>query len=291
MNWIYRGIAITLDLSVIFIHILALTLLVRLKQNNVKGSQKILIIMLCATELTSAVMNILQKLCLTLGLDGRTAVFFVFNCTTVTFFYIFIMTLIVVDRFLEIYLNIKYNVLWSSKKTKIVLFVGLAICCLPFIPFTIIELNNPFYIDDILYPYIYPVLESLFIIIFICSYFYVIRQILRYRKNTKKLEKQLSRNGRVVYHKQLNSRFKLFVPTLIVVTFLLFMVAPNTLRSFAVMNLMSDTVGYDISYFLIPVGFLADPIIYIFSLKAIRLTFGRILPFNNSVHTTESVYL
>ena len=289
MNWIYRGIAIALDLSVIFIHILALTLLVRLKQNNVKGSQKILIIMLCATELTSAVMNILEKLCFTLGLDGRTAVFFVFNCTSVTFFYIFIMTLIVVDRFLEIYLNIKYNVLWSSKKTRIVLFVGLATCCLPFIPFTIIELNKPFYIADILYPYVYPVLESMFIIIFICSYFYIIRQILRFRKNTKKLEKELSRNGRVVYHKQLNNRFKLLVPTLIVVTFLLFMVAPNTLRLFAVLNLMNDTVGYNISYFLIPVGFLADPIIYIFSLKAIRLTFGRILPFNNSVHTTESV--
>ena len=209
----------------------------------------------------------------------------------VTFMYIFVMTFIVVDRFLEIYLNVKYNVLWSSKKTKIVLFVGLATCCLLFVPFIIIELNNPFYIASILYPYIYPVLESLFIIVFICSYFYIIRQVLRYRRNIKKLEKELSKNSRVVYHKQFYNRFKLFVPTLIVVTFIIFMVAPNTLRSFSALKLMNATVGYSISYFLIPFGFLADPIIYIFSLKTIRLAFRRILPSNNSVHTTKSVYV
>ena len=291
MDWIYHGIAITLDVSVIFLHLLALTLLFRLKQNNVKGNQKILIEALCATELTSAVMNILQRMSFALRLDGRTAVFFVFNSTTVTFMYIFVMTFIVVDRFLEIYLNIKYNVLWSSKKTKIVLFVGLATCCLLFVPFIIIELNNPFYIASILYPYIYPVLESLFIIVFICSYFYIIRQVLRYRRNIKKLEKELSKNSRVVYHKQFYNRFKLFVPTLIVVTFIIFMVAPNTLRSFSALKLINATVGYSISYFLIPFGFLADPIIYIFSLKTIRLAFRRILPSNNSVHTTKAVYV
>ena len=288
MSWISVGITITLDIAVIFIHILALALLVKLKQNNVKGSQRILIIALCATELTYALMNILEKICFTLRLDGRVAIFFVLNSTTVTFMYIFIMTCIVVDRFLEIYLNIKYSVLWSSKKTKIILCAGLAICCLLCIPFYIIELNNPFYTQEILYPYIYPVFELMFIVIFIVSYFYIIRQVLICRRNTRKLEMQLSRNSRIVIRKQSNNRFKLFVPTLIIVTFLLFMIVPNTLRSFAALKLLDGDVSYKISYFLIPIGFIADPIIYIFSLKAIRMTFARILRFNNSVHTTES---
>lgn len=127
MNWISLGIVITLDLVVISVHILALALLIRQKQNNVKGSQKLLLIALCVTELIYALVDILGHICYKLVLDHRTIVFYVFNSTTMTFMYIFIMTCIAVDLFLEIYLNIKYSLLWSSKKTKIFLFVGLAI--------------------------------------------------------------------------------------------------------------------------------------------------------------------
>ena len=142
------------------------------------------------------------------------------------------MTCIVVDRFLEIYLNIKYNILWSSKKTKIVLLIGLAICCLLFIPFIIMELRIGYITGDTVSLFIYPVIELIFVIIFSVSYFYIIRQVLRYRRNAKKLEKQLSRNSQIVHHKQSNNRFKLFVSTLIVVTFLLFMIGPSILRLF-----------------------------------------------------------
>ena len=201
------------------------------------------------------------------------------------------MTCIVVDRFLEIYLNIKYNILWSSKKTKIVLLIGLVICCLLFIPFIIMELRNRYVTGDTLSRYIYLVIELVFIIIFSLSYFYIIRQVLKYRRNTKKLEKQLSKNSKVFYHKQSNNRFKLFVPTLIVVTFLLFMIGPSILRLFVALKLLNGDVGYRISFVLVPVGFIADPIIYIFSLTAIRSAFKRALPSNNSVHTTESLYV
>ena len=129
----------------------------------------------------------------------------------------------------------------------------------------------------------------MFIIIFICSYFYIIRQVLRHRRNTKKLEKQLSRNSRVVHHKQSNNLFKLFLPTSIIVTFLLFMIGPNILRLCFSLELLCDDVGYSISFVFISIGFIADPIIYIFSLKANRLAFSRILSCNNYVHTTDSV--
>ena len=291
MNWISLGVVITLDLVVIFVHILALALLARLKQNNVKGSQKMLLIALCVTELIYALIDILGHICYKLELDDRTIVFYVFNSTTVTLMYMFIMTCIAVDRFLEIYLNIKYSVLWSSKKTKIILFVGLAICCLLPIPFIEIMLNNFFHAEDIIYRYIYPVFEIMFIIIFLCSYFYIIRQVLRYRRNAKKLEKQLSQNSRVVHHKQSNNRFKLFLPTSIIVTFLIFMIGPNILRLCVSLKLLCQDVGYSVSFVFIPIGFIADPIIYIFSLKANRLAFARILPCNNFFHPTESVCL
>ena len=291
MSWGFVGIVVTLDITVIAIHILAVTLLVRLKQNNVKGSQKILLVALCVTELTYALIDILDHICYKLELDPRTFVFFVLNSTTVTFMYIFIMTCIVVDRFFEIYLNIKYSVLWSSKKTRVVLLIGFIICCILFVPFIIMELTNRYITGDTLSRYIYPVIELVFIIIFSWSYFYIIRQVLRYRKNTKKLEKQLSKNNRVFYHKQSNNRFKLFVPTLIIVTFLLFMIGPSILRLLVALKLLNADVGYRISFVLVPVGFIADPIIYIFSLTAMRSAFKRVLPSNNSVHVTESLNL
>ena len=291
MSWGFVGIVVTLDITVIAIHILAVTLLVRLKQNNVKGSQKILLIALCVTELTYALIDILDHICYKLELDPRTFVFFVLNSTTVTFMYIFIMTCIVVDRFSEIYLNIKYSVLWSSKKTRVVLLIGFIICCILFVPFIIMELTNRYITGDTVSRYIYPVIELVFIIIFSWSYFYIIRQVLRYRKNTKKLEKQLSKNDRVFYHKQSNNRFKLFVPTLIIVTFLLFMIGPSILRLLVALKLLNADVGYRISFVLVPVGFIADPIIYIFSLTAMRSAFKRVLPSNNSVHVTESLNL
>ena len=201
------------------------------------------------------------------------------------------MTCIVVDRFFEIYLNIKYSVLWSSKKTRVVLLIGFIICCILFVPFIIMELTNRYITGDTLSRYIYPVIELVFIIIFSWSYFYIIRQVLRYRKNTKKLEKQLSKNNRVFYHKQSNNRFKLFVPTLIIVTFLLFMIGPSILRLLVALKLLNADVGYRISFVLVPVGFIADPIIYIFSLTAMRSAFKRVLPSNNSVHVTESLSL
>ena len=107
--------------------------------------------------------------------------------------YIFIMACIVVDRFLEIYLNIKYNVLWSSRNVNIVLLIGFAICCLLFIPFIIMELKNRYITGDTLSRLFYPVIELVFIIICSLSYFYIIRQVLSYKRNAKKLEKQSKR--------------------------------------------------------------------------------------------------
>ena len=150
------------------------------------------------------------------------------------------------------------------------------ICFFPFFPFVIIQHCKIYDAMKILYLYIYPVFELVFIIITTCSYFYIIRQVLKCRRSAKKLEKQLLKNSRVVYHKHSNNRFKLYVPTLIIVTFLLFMVGPNILKLCVSLDFLEHDIGYGISFFLIPLGFMADPIIYIFSLKVVRLAVKRI---------------
>ena len=83
-----------------------------MKENNAKVTQKILLITLCATELCYAITGI-TLFCFVL-LDTWNVValalaLMIFNVTTVTFFYICIMAMIEIDRFLEIYLNIYYQ--------------------------------------------------------------------------------------------------------------------------------------------------------------------------------------
>ena len=277
MDWWESLIATVPNISVVLIHTISLILLVTLKQRSLKGSQKLLLIALSLTELTYALLDIVQQICFYLSWKKSGHALVLFNSMTVIFMYIFIMTFIVIDRFLEIYLNIKYSLVCSTKKTNNILLVGLLVCFFLFFPFAMIQEYNIYDAVDILYRYIYLVFELIFIIFTAFSYFYIIRQVLKCRRSAKKLEEQLSKNSIRMYQKHSNNRFKLYVPTLIIVTFLLFMVVPNTLRLCESLDFLEHDVAYKISFFLIPVGFMIDPIIYIFSLKAVRLAVRRVV--------------
>lgn len=119
MNVMLRFRAVlSLDVAVILIHILHLTLLLKIKQNNVKGCQRTLLIALCITELSYSVLNIGLELPFNTQVRN---VLFTFTLMCVLLLYVFIMFLITIDRFLEIYLNIKYRILWSPEKTMLIL--------------------------------------------------------------------------------------------------------------------------------------------------------------------------
>ena len=105
-----------------------------------------------------------------------------FNVTTVRFFFICIMAMIVIDRFLEIYFNIQYQVHWSPKKTKIILTGALATCFLSFIPSYVADLKNLQIVGKMLIYYFVPILESVFFIIVSCGYLYIKKEVLRHRK-------------------------------------------------------------------------------------------------------------
>lgn len=76
-----------LYLLVIPIEIFALVLLISLKQSNVRGSQKLILIALCATELIYAIADITYfSLVLSRVSNNGSAAVLVFSTTTLTFF-------------------------------------------------------------------------------------------------------------------------------------------------------------------------------------------------------------
>ena len=265
-------IVIILDVVAVLIQTLALTLLISLKEGIVKRNQRLLLVTLCVTEFVYAVADIAKACCILLDIQNViTLAIFLFHGTALTFFLIFIMIMITVDRFLEIYLNIKYSIYWSVRKTNVVLIVALLMCCLLFIPLFIVHLRSATAFRKLVFYYIFPTLSLVFLIVFSFSYFYIIKQVLRHRKKTKQIQKQLRTNNTNLHCKQLNIRFRLFVPTLVIITFILFMICPNIIGIFVVIELLPIYVLYFTKLFVI-VGFIADAAVFVFNLNGIRVT-------------------
>ena len=265
-------IVIILDVVAVLIQTLALTLLISLKEGIVKRNQRLLLVTLCVTEFVYAVAGIAKACCILLDIQNViTLAIFLFHGAALTFFLIFIMIMITVDRFLEIYLNIKYSIYWSVRKTNVVLIVALLMCCLLFIPLFIVHLRSATAFRKLVTYYIFPTLSLVFLIVFSFSYFYIIKQVLRHRKKTKQIQKQLRTNNTNLHCKQLNIRFRLFVPTLVIITFILFMICPNIIGIFVVIELLPIYVLYFTKLFVI-VGFIADAAVFVFNLNGIRVT-------------------
>ena len=268
-------VARMLEVAVIFTHILALTLLVHVRQNSLKGSQMLLLLSLCLTELVYALVNIGKQLCYMSGMTLLGDKLHLFNFTIVYVMYISIMTFITIDRFLEIYLNIKYSIIWSPKKTRTVLIIAFCISfTLMILTLLIGKQNSRFFF---IY-YFIPISDSIFLIVASVIYFYITKQILKHRRNTKKLQQQLRKNNKIVYQKKSNNRFKIYVPALIIVTFIFFMIGPNFI---SLLNRQTKIVKLDVEEnivnILIPIGFIADAIIFIFNLKAFRTALKRMI--------------
>ena len=274
MEWIPLAV-LSVDFLVMFTHILALVLLFRVKQNNVQGSQKILLIALCMTELTFVVVNFTEELCYIVKFQKAANALYVFLVASVSTMYVLIMFLITVDRFLVIYLNIKYDILWSPKKTIIVLSVLLIASSLLLTPSYVIGLKK---VETIGTLYIIPILEAIFIISASVIYFYIFKQILRNRRNMKQLQQQLKVNIKTVYRAERRNQFKLLLPTMIIVTFVFFIVGANIVFLIVQFKDLKPSLK-KISMVLVPIGFMEDSLIYIFSLQSVRSIVRRtILP-------------
>ena len=177
------------------------------------------------------------------------------------------MTLMAIDRFLRIYLNIKYNIIWSPQMTKFTLICALAICFLSYIPSLIVELRNPKSVGKALIYFINPTFHLAFLIVASCSYFYIIKDVLRHRKTKKRIEKHLEQNNRVAHHKYSKNRLLLLAPTLIILTksvcgcpkFIILFIVQGYIPQFA----------FAIVHVMVPIAFIADAMIYIFNLNVV----------------------
>lgn len=290
MDWLLLS-AIILDLVVIFVHVIAIRMLISVKTNNVRGSQKLLLLVLCVTELTFSILDINNKGLHLLEYTEYRYIWWMFSISSAVIMYMFVMTLITIDRFMDIYLNIKYDIHWYAKRTKIALTAAFVLSLLSGIPAVIVGLEDPCKVFKFLSLYVYPVLEGIFVVIALFTYFYIIKQVQKHKKMSRKIEKQLRENHIIPFQKPSRNRFRIYVPTLIIITFILFTIGPNVIKFFYFLNIIQNHYISHIAYLLIPVGFIADPLIYILNLKPVRTRLKQVIPGRNTIKTTTSVFI
>ena len=283
MDW-FVLLLLSISITIIVTHLLALTLLFKLKEDNLSGTQKYLLVSLCLTELTLGVESIIF-ICSTTFIHIKVArtikeVSHIFSLTPLMQIYFSIMILITLDRLLEFRLNIKYSLYWSPKKTLITLLVIVSTSLSTFI-FVLVVRRFYYFTSDsyenIFLKDVIPAFSNPFILLALYTYYQIYKKVKENREKNKRIKQMFEVKNS---HKQKGfnrrKRFRVFLPSLIIASFILFSVFPYTIWRIhsEVCNNCNGFV-YTIMYCLYLLAWLSDPLIYIFSLKSVRMRIKR----------------
>ena len=273
---------------VLLIQILGLILLYRRKQISRNKNQIYILIALCHTESTFAILSTLYMfqlapLRVTTLLEKYLSVL-----------YYSFMILLTSDRFLVFYLNMKYPVYCTPRKLlKIIISVVVVPMVLVLILALAIQFQLINYLNmSIITQYMYISVDTFYIIIVVITYTYIFVQFRR--------RKKLKRNMSFTRRKN-QDHFNLKLPTLIIATFILFNVCPNFWGIF-IKNSPQDELSVElvIPHLMYLLGWIADPLIYVCTQrtktrsKSTRKTLEKLVKFSrvdNEDTRTASVIL
>ena len=266
---------------VLCIHFLALILLKR--DRNFRGSQRYLIGALCCTEIVLSIQMMLRG-----AKHYYPNIMFdvaiLFGETAGGLMYFFVMTFVTLDRLAEVKLHLKYPIYCTAKRTITILILAFSITVLLFVGLLIVYLNdktpdktNLMSWHQILFYYLLTILQFIFLIIAFITYIYIFKKLYKNRLVSQKIINQLNKNPTQERDSKKTQRNpKIFVPSFIILTFILFEITPHYLflgLFWISMEGANEIIQLiPILYFL---GWCLDPIIYIFSIKSIQQTIRR----------------
>lgn len=198
------------------------------------------------------------------------------------FWYILVMVLVTIDRFLAVYLNLRYPLLWSPRKTKIAIAVAfsLALGITLVLNVAVADVSE----FDVRKTYsvvnLPPVLDISFAVLTCVTYGYLFHRIRSYRKNVKPHRESItsssvsSDNPKQSHVKKLKRKF--YLPTLLIATFVLFWMVPNGIHYQYYKDRKEIPFHFHLFIDLLyPIALIADAFIYIFSLPSIRKQISR----------------
>lgn len=269
----------------IFLHALGIYLLT--KPNTLPSNQKLYLINISAAEIA---IQIFQTVMLNVMkyppiYNELTMFQYYFNCLV----WICILNLLTIDRFLAIFLNIKYNLYLTKKNTsraiKTTWFFGGAAYI------TAVVLQKVLNYDSLkfLHQRLAPLFMILTIIIFSITYIYIYIKLLKINKYVGRSKNSENNNGNSnqINCNQRNRRH--CIPFLIVFTFIIFIIIPEAtvIALFYVYNF--DKYASDWFPLILithSLGFITDAAVYIFLHPSNRKRFLQLIPCkkNNNIN-------
>ena len=269
-------IEICLYLVPVLLHLVGLYLLYATRRTYFNHTQRLYLIALSSTELVMAILKIVQRFCYIAGAVEIGFYVWMVQTSGVFLCYILTMVLITVDRFLEVYLNLRYPLICTKRRTGLALLVTLMLSTV--LAIVLCSTYGDFETAHIVMAlYFWPTTEITFIIVAVFTYSYLFTKIRANRYRLKQLVKQLPRMrsetdeavNRRRNLKHIKKRF--FLPSLLIATFVLFWFLPD-LGEFIFMLkgvhvTSSQALIINIGYVL---AMSSDALIYVFSSIPVR---------------------
>lgn len=188
--------------------------------------------------------------------------------------YYFTMFGITIDRFLQIRLNIKYEVYQNSKSTKKVLLTVFIILNLSYITYLLIAIVYQRYdltlkILKNFHKYVSPVYYTSFTITASVVYFYIFGKIYKNQKAHERSKKTIKKGTECINRKSPNSKY--FIPFWIITTFILFRVVPDVILTLYLQHLVPSRQTFrTVIVSLFRIGYFIDPIICMYNLRLVK---------------------
>ena len=265
MDWQNISILVVSPIG-IFVHLIALVLLY--EDKNIKEISKYHFVSLCLTEIGLTVGSVIDPLGMLFYINPLIKeILKLFGMASLSFMYMFIMFFITLDRLLAVYWNIKYDQHCTKRRTLVVLILVFVISIIFYLNILISNRMKPWNYGKFLMVYIYPVFQVWFLLTAVVTYIYIFVKVRQNRLARKKIEKQICRSNNTSNLKKYSrNNFNILVPGAVVLTFILFMTLPS------VIYCTFDSLGgkMKVPYVIYVLGWIADPIIYIFSIKSLR---------------------
>lgn len=298
------GIEMISSLLPLSLHSLGIYLLRKSRNSFSNKSQYHLLVHNSISQIIFIVFGILARIVLMCG-DYKKAYISLCSIQYINSFLVcyFVMVFMTLERFFEVYLNIRYPIFWCEKYTKTLLCTLWAVACI--LVFGVIF--YPSLDEKLLYKfcflYFYPSLEFLlsFLSVFIYTYIFVKlhKTPLHSTTTTKEMTKNIQPeelqkvrssmdNSNATksliqlknHKKKKTSHF--YVPFLILVTYFLFIVVPDAIGFFiCLLELEMIPAVKTYIYFSYLFGISCDVFIYVLLYKSLRIRFMRMIFINS----------
>ena len=261
-----QNITLPLYAIAISLHSLAIYLLLKLSKRrnqdviflNISASE----ICMCCCEVTQ---NIISRVYLGKTLPVKITI--LIQCSLFVIPNILFMSILAIDRFGEIYFNIKYPVFISKHRLKIVLVLVWIVGTVSGMITLPLMITGNEAVLGIIFTYIFPALEGMFIVVAAGSYAYIYKKfydVKVYQRNHFK-----SQSNKIKLNKK-----HFLPPFLILFNFMVFVIAPDTANLFLFyIKRNGKLLHTNVLTILYIIGFINDAIIYIILQQHLRTLF------------------